>query len=130
MSAIRIFDPIAPFILPMFSAPGSIVIDGVTVQNTERSFFGGPPGRGCDGSARGRRYAHKRIWKFKTPPILKADADILIDYLRAYPWAQWFWMDEFGAITNQIKAYIDLGRAEPMQFASRYYVLDLTVSEQ
>lgn len=92
--------------------------------------FGGAPGRTADGSARGRYYARRRAWKLKTRPILKADADILIDYLRSHPWAQWFWLDELGPDTNRIKAYIDIDKVEPVQAASRRLALELTVSEQ
>jgi hypothetical protein len=94
----------------------------------------GERSRTAGGKLRQDFIAMKRIWKLKTRPMTKAQANVLIDYLNTNDWQVGnFWLDEIG---SNIQAFVMIDSENRVQFYDGpTFVpdgreLELTIEEQ
>lgn len=106
-----------------------IVIPLVYSQEVTFEIFGGEE-RTATGTLRRNVFAAKREWRLGTRPMTKTQKDTLMQHLEGVLFMPVdFWLDEFGAETNTIRAFIEVNEERSIEAADRYSLV-FTVEEE
>lgn len=90
----------------------------------------GEEARTATGALRRNVFAMKREWRLGTRPMTKQAKDTLLSHLEGVLFLPVdFWLDEFGAETNTIRAFIEVNEERSIDAADRYSLV-LTVEEE
>ncbi len=74
--------------------------------------------------------AGKRIWRLETRVITTAQRNALVNHLESIMWGFVdFWLDEFGAESNTVRAKVEIEEDRPTQLPN-LRTLTLTITEQ